>query len=51
LEPILVKERLEQLLEATIDNSGADVSFLERWGYDDEQKRAISTCVYDIAAA
>ena len=51
LEPILVKERLEQLLEATIDNSGADVSFLERWGYDDEQKRAISSSVYAIAAA
>ena len=51
LEPNLVKERLEQLLEATIDNAGADVSFLERWGYDDEQKRAISGSVYAIAAA
>jgi hypothetical protein len=50
LEPNLVKERLEQLLEATIDNAGADVSFLERWGYDDEQKHAISSSVYAIAA-
>ena len=51
LEPILVKERLEQLLEASIHNTGADVSFLERWGYDDEQKRAICRSVYAIAAA
>ncbi|WP_353292531.1 hypothetical protein [Synechococcus sp. M16CYN] len=49
LEPSLVKERLEQLLEATVDDTGADVLFLERWGYDEDQKRAISTNAYAVA--
>ena len=49
LEPTLVKERLEQLLEATVDNTGADVAFLEKWGYDAEQRVAISKSVYAVA--
>ena len=49
LEPADVKERLEQLLEAALDNRGDDVSFLEKWGYDAEQRQAISTSVYDVA--
>jgi hypothetical protein len=49
LEPALVKERLEQLLEATVDNTGADVAFLEKWGYDAEQRVAISKSVYAVA--
>ena len=49
LEPALVKERLEQLLEAAVDNRGADVAFLEKWGYDAEQRVAISKSVYAVA--
>ena len=49
LEPGLVKERLEQLLEAAVDNTGADVSFLEKWGYDVEQRDAIRQSVYAVA--
>ena len=49
LEPALVKERLEQLLEATVNNTGADVAFLEKWGYDAEQRVAISKSVYAVA--
>ena len=48
LEPEHVKDRLEQLLEGC-DNRGDDVSFLQRWGYDDEQKRAI--CASALAVA
>ena len=36
LEPAEVKERLEQLLAAALDNRGEDVAFLEKWGYDAE---------------
>ena len=49
LEPALVKERLEQLLAASLDNQGEDVSFLEKWGYDSEQRRAIGDSVYAVA--
>ena len=49
LEPDLVKQRLEQLLEGC-DNRGDDVAFLKRWGYDDEQKRAISASALAVAA-
>ena len=49
LNPALVKERLEQLLAASIDNQGEDVAFLEKWGYDSEQRRAISNNVYAVA--
>ena len=48
LEPELVKQRLEQLLEGC-DNRGDDVAFLKRWGYDDEQKRAISASALAVA--
>ena len=49
LEPGLVKERLEQLLAAALDNRGEDVAFLEKWGYDAEQKQAIGDSVYAVA--
>ena len=49
LNPALVKERLEQLLAASLDNQGEDVAFLEKWGYDSEQRRAISNNVYAVA--
>ena len=49
LEPGLVKERLEQLLAAALDNRGEDVAFLEKWGYDAEQKQAIGNSIYAVA--
>ena len=48
LEPELVKQRLETLLEATAGR-GDDVAFLDRWGYDADQKRAIVEAVLAVA--
>ena len=48
LEPGAVKDRLETLLEATA-GSGEDVGFLDRWGYDAEQKAAIAEAVLAVA--
>ncbi|MFQ6538265.1 MULTISPECIES: hypothetical protein [Aphanothece] len=49
LEPQAVKQRLEGLLEAARHGSGADVAFLERWGYDAEQREAIARAVVAVA--
>ena len=49
LEPESVKTRLEQLLEAVQHNRGEDVAFLNRWGYDDEQKQAMTASIEAIA--
>ena len=49
LEPTMVKERLEQLLAAALDNRGDDFAFLEKWGYDAEQKQAIGNNIYAVA--
>jgi hypothetical protein len=48
LEPVAVKERLETLLEAT-DGRGVDVAFLDRWGYDADQRAAIAEAVLAVA--
>jgi hypothetical protein len=48
LDPALVKTRLEGLLAAT-RGSGADVPFLERWGYDDQQRNEIAAAVVAVA--
>ncbi len=48
LDPKLVKERLETLLRG-IDGRGDDAIFLDRWGYDSEQKMAILSNVNCIA--
>jgi len=48
LEPGAVKERLETLLEAT-DGRGEDVTFLDRWGYDADQRAAIAEAVLAVA--
>ncbi len=48
LEPILVKTRIEKLLEA-IEGKGDDLDFLKRWGYDNEQKSAIASNLNSIA--
>ena len=49
LDPQAVKQRLETLLDASRDGQGEDVAFLERWGYDGEQKQAISTAIEAVA--
>jgi hypothetical protein len=48
LEPGAVKERLETLLEAT-SGRGDDVVFLDRWGYDADQRAAIADAVLAVA--
>ena len=48
LDSGLVKSRLETLLAATA-GEGDDVSFLQRWGYDDQQKSAIASAVLAVA--
>ena len=48
LDPSAVKERLETLLEAT-DGRGEDVAFLDRWGYDADQRSAIADAVLAVA--
>lgn len=48
LEPGAVKARLETLLAAT-HGEGEDVAFLERWGYDTEQRREIGQAVLAVA--
>jgi hypothetical protein len=47
LEPGAVKTRLERLLAAT-HGDGEDVAFLERWGYDNEQRGAIAAAVLAV---
>ena len=48
LEPAAVRDRLETLLAATRDE-GEDVAFLDRWGYDTEQRQAIAAAVLAVA--
>ena len=48
LEPEAVKTRLETLLEAT-SGRGDDVAFLQRWGYDADQKAAIAAAALAVA--
>ena len=43
-----VKERLSNLLEAT-KGHGSDLRFLQRWDYNDEQIKAISESIYEVA--
>ena len=43
-----VKTRLEILLEGTKGN-GKDFEFLNRWGYCNEQRQAISKSIYEVA--
>ena len=48
LEPAAVCDRLELLLAATAGH-GEDVAFLDRWGYDADQRHAIATAVLAVA--
>ena len=43
-----VKKRLDVLHEATKGN-GKDLKFLNKWGYNDEQIKAISESIYEVA--
>jgi hypothetical protein len=45
----LVRGRLETLLAGAALNQGDDVAFLERWGYDAQQKAAIAAAVESVA--
>jgi hypothetical protein len=45
----LVRARLETLLAAAAEHQGDDVAFLERWGYDAQQKAAIAAAVDAVA--
>ena len=55
LEPVAVKQRLESLLAAAKDPAEAeqavveDRAFLDRWGYDSEQRRAIADAIESVA--
>ncbi|MCP9833686.1 MULTISPECIES: hypothetical protein [unclassified Cyanobium] len=55
LEPVAVKQRLETLLAAAAERDGAeqavmeDRAFLERWGYDTEQRKAIVAAIEAVA--
>ena len=49
LEPALVKQRLEDLWRAARDGEGEDVAFLDRWGYDAEQRLAIVAAIEAVA--
>jgi hypothetical protein len=61
LDPLAVKQRLEPLLAATHEPGAqagrapaeavtADRAFLERWGYDSQQKQAIQAAILALAA-
>ena len=45
LEPQAVLLRLETLLAAASDGQGEDVAFLDRWGYDPQQRAAIVAAI------
>lgn len=49
LEPALVKERLDTLLQAAEAGTGPDLDFLDRWHYDRDQRQAIAAAVLAVA--
>ncbi len=48
LDSAQVKKRLDLLLDATKGN-GTDLKFLNKWDYNDEQIKAISESIYEVA--
>jgi len=44
-----VESRLSGLLAAARDGDGEDVAFLDRWGYDPEQRQAIAGAILQVA--
>ena len=49
LDSTQVKKRLDVLLEATKGN-GTDLKFLDKWKYNEEQIRAISESIFEVAS-
>ena len=49
LEPGAVKRRLDVLLQAASQGDGEDLAFLDRWGYDADQRQAIAAAVEAVA--
>jgi hypothetical protein len=49
LETGEVTSRLQTLLAAARDGEGEDTTFLDRWGYDRDQKAAIAAAVQSVA--
>ncbi|WP_216912988.1 MULTISPECIES: hypothetical protein [unclassified Synechococcus] len=55
LEPVAVKQRLETLLAAAAEDGATeavvaeDRAFLDRWGYDAEQRQAIAAAIEAVA--
>ncbi|MEA5534356.1 hypothetical protein [Crocosphaera sp. XPORK-15E] len=45
VELCLIQEKLQQLQETIVTGSGKYAPFLERWGYDEEQKKVIKNQV------
>lgn len=45
----LIKEICQQLLQSIHTGTGAYVEFLQRWGYDDDQKSAIQQQIINFA--
>ena len=48
MEPNEVKTRLEKMLKAASKEKGDDVAFLNRWGYDNDQKLAIINNIFSV---
>lgn len=48
LDSHLVKERLERLI-AGLKSEGEDQEFLDRWGYDTDQRKAIQLAIEKVA--
>jgi soluble lytic murein transglycosylase len=44
-----LKARLETLLAAAADGVGEDVAFLDRWGFDLDQRAAIAQALHSVA--
>ncbi len=49
LETNSVKERLEELFEATKGGKGKDTQFLKKWSYTKDQINAISNSILEVA--
>ncbi len=45
----LIKEKCQKLLQSILTGQGSYVEFLERWGYDDDQKSAIRERITSFA--
>ena len=46
----LITEELQKLKQTIIDNDGIYQTFLEKWGYDDEQKKVIQNKIEETVS-